>query len=590
MASPHFISVVAPVPHTTRCPSLPKGTPRLPPSIAGAAKKFRASTVSCQSRDQNDGFIDRRNVLIGLGGVYGAVGLGTDPLALAAPISAPNVDKCSAAEVPSGVTPTNCCPPPSTKIIDFKPPPFNSLRIRPAAQLAPPDYIDKYNKAIELMKALPEDDPRSFMQQANVHCTYCNGAYDQVGFPNLELQVHSSWLFFPFHRYYLYFHEKILGKLLGDPSFALPFWNWDSPPGMAMPQIFANSGLTLYDGKRNPKHFPPTVLDLDYSGTDPTTTKDEQIRTNLTIMYRQMVSGAKIPYQFFGQPYRAGDEADPGAGTIESEPHNNIHAWCGDPGQPSGEDMGNFYTAGRDPIFMGHHANVDRMWTLWKAIGGKKRKDITDSDWLNASFAFYDENADLVRVTVKDCLDNKALGYAYQEVDIPWLKAKPIPRRKTKKVANLFGSERAAVAATKGPITATFVNFPVKLDKKVITLVKRPKTGRTPAEKEEEEEILVIKGIEYDKQRFVKFDVYINDEHDDLSRPYDTEFAGSFVNVPHKHKGSGMKMKNKTTLRLGITDLLDDLDFDDDAVTVTLVPRAGCDDVTVRGIEIELIR
>ncbi|KAI4374109.1 hypothetical protein MLD38_012144 [Melastoma candidum] len=601
MASIPIPSVVAPATDTAATassfsaygPVFRNGTFR-----AGTTKRFRASRISCRSGGSHDDVdaslskIDRRNVLIGLGGMYGAVGLGTDPLALATPISAPNIEKCGRADLPAGAKPTNCCPPPSSKIVDFKLPPVNSLRIRPAAHLAPQDYIDKYNKAISLMKALPDDDPRNFTQQANVHCAYCNGAYDQVGFPNLELQVHNSWLFFPFHRYYLYFHEKILGKLLGDPTFALPFWNWDSPQGMMMPKIYAASGSPLYDQYRNSKHLPPTLVDLDYSGTDPNTTNDEQLSSNLTVMYRQMVSTAKTPTLFFGQPYRAGDEADPGAGSVENIPHGPVHVWCGDPNQPDLEDMGNFYSAGRDPIFMAHHANVDRMWTLWKALGGKKRTDITDPDWLNAQFMFYDENANLVRVTVKDCLDPKALGYAYQEVDIPWLQSKPTPRQKVKtKLSKLFGSERAAIAATSRPITATFINFPVKLDKKVVTLVKRPKTGRTPAEKEEEEEVLLIEAIEFDKESFVKFDVYINDEHDDLSRPDKTEFAGSFVNVPHKHKHKekGTKMKTKTTLRLGITELLDDLDFDDEEVVVTLVPRAGGRGVTIGGIKIEFV-
>ena len=30
-------------------------------------------------------------------------------------------------------------------------------------------------------------------------------------------------------RFYLYFHERILGKLIGDDTFALPFWNWTRP-------------------------------------------------------------------------------------------------------------------------------------------------------------------------------------------------------------------------------------------------------------------------------------------------------------------------------------------------------------------------
>ncbi|KAM2905603.1 hypothetical protein FF1_004999 [Malus domestica] len=57
--------------------------------------------------------------------------------------------------------------------------------------------------------------------------------------------------------------------------------------------------------------------------------------------------------------------------------------------------MGNFYLTGRDPLFYAHHCNVDRMWNIWKTLGGK-RKDPTDTDWLDAEFLFYDKNAEIV--------------------------------------------------------------------------------------------------------------------------------------------------------------------------------------------------
>ncbi|OWM77502.1 polyphenol oxidase, chloroplastic-like [Punica granatum] len=554
-------------------------------------KKASFPRVSCKATNNNDsseeqsslGKFDRRNVLIGLGGLYGVAGLGHDQLAFGAPISAPDLTECGKADLPAGAKATNCCPPSSTKIVDFKlPPPSNApLRVRPAAHLADKDYKAKYAKAIELMKALPADDPRSFMQQANVHCAYCDGAYHQVGLPNLDLQVHNSWLFFPFHRYYLYFHEKILGKLIDDPTFALPFWNWDAPAGMQMPAIYADPKSPLYDQYRNAKHKPPMPVDLDYNGQDPTGSNADQLSSNLTIMYRQMVSNGKTSKLFLGSAYRAGDEADPGAGSVENIPHGPVHIWCGDNTQPNLEDMGNFYSAGRDPIFFAHHSNVDRMWTIWKTLGGSKRKDFTDPDWLDAAFLFYDENAQPVRVKVRDCLDNTKLGYVYQDVEIPWLKSKPTPRKLVKKVTRKLGVAQAAET----PKNLPRVQFPITLDKVVSTLVPRPKKKRSKKEKEEEEEVLVIEGIEFDRDMFVKFDVYINDEHDSLSTPDKTEFAGSFVNVPHKHK-HGKKMK--TRLRLGITDLLEDLDCeDDDSVLVTLAPKNGSTTVRIGGIKIE---
>ncbi|MBA0598777.1 polyphenol oxidase, chloroplastic [Gossypium raimondii] len=515
---------------------------------------------------------DRRDVLIGLGGLYyGAASLND---AMAAPISAPEMEKCGRADVPEGVQTTDCCPPVSKRILDFKPPFSNSpVRVRPAAHLVDDEYIRKYSKAIELMKALPHDDPRSFMQQANVHCAYCEGAYDQVGFPNLELQVHNSWLFFPFHRYYLYFFERILGHLIDDPTFGLPFWNWDSPAGMWMPDMFMDTNSSLYDKFRNSRHYPPTMVDLDYNGEDEHETKmnKDQVKSNLSIMYRQMVSNAKTPRLFLGGPFRAGDEPYQGSGSIENVPHGPVHVWCGDDKQPNGEDMGTFYSAARDPIFYAHHSNVDRMWSVWKTIENINRKDFDDPDWLNASFLFYDENANLVRVKVRDCLDHRNLGYVYQFVDLPWLKEKPTPRKLTKKNK-----------APPPPVSSTeFV-----LDKPVRVNVERPRKSRSKTEKEEKEEILVI-DIELKGDLFVKFDVYVNDEDDAGSNigSENTEFAGSYVNVPNKHK-QGKTLK--TRLRLGLTDLLEDLGADDDdGIVVTLVPKYGKGNIKISGIKIE---
>ncbi|XWS15711.1 hypothetical protein CRYUN_Cryun34aG0025400 [Craigia yunnanensis] len=560
-------------------------------SIARKQKSnFIPKVISCKATnsDQNPNKFDRRDVLIGLGGIYGAASLSHDPFALAAPISAPQLEKCEQADLPEGAEPTNCCPPVSRKIIDFKPPSSNSpLRVRPAAHLVDDAYIAKFSRAIELMKALPANDPRNFMQQANIHCAYCDGAYDQVGFPDLELQVHNSWLFFPFHRYYLYFFEKILGKLIDDPTFAMPFWNWDSPAGMKMPAMYANTKSPLYNELRNQGHYPPSLLDLDYDGTDETTTKRDQLTSNLRIMYRQMVSNGKTSRLFLGGSFRAGDEPYQGFGSLENVPHGPVHRWCGDDTQPNGEDMGTFYSAARDPIFYGHHSNVDRMWTVWKTLG-KKQKDFTDPDWLNSSFLFYDENANLVRVKVRDCLDNRSLGYFYQDVDIPWLKTKPTPRKKTKKVAFEGGPGIALAAEMNKKNVISSSQFPIVLDKIVSVNVPRPKKSRSKKEKEDEEEILVIDQIELDGNSFTKFNVYLNDEDDSTIGPDNTEFAGSFVNVPHKQKG-GKKMK--TCLRLGLTDLLEDLEAeDDDSVTVTLVPKVGKGDVKIGGIKIEFLQ
>ncbi|GAU42114.1 hypothetical protein TSUD_350880 [Trifolium subterraneum] len=526
----------------------------------------------------------RRNVLIGLGGLYGATTLtNNNSIAFGAPVPIPDLTSCviPPKEFPTDLQSISCCPPLSSNIIDFKFPTFEKLRVRPAAQLVNDDYFAKYNKALELMRALPDDDPRSFYQQASVHCAYCVGGYTQQGYPDTELQVHNSWLFLPFHRWYLYFYERILGSLIDDPTFAIPYWNWDAPDGMQIPSIFTNPNSSLYDPKRNTTHQPPTIVDLNYDKKNPSNNPAEkQIIINLNLMHRQMISNSKTNRQFLGSPYRGGDEPFKGAGSIENLPHTPVHIWTGDPREKHGEDMGHFYAAGRDPVFYAHHANIDRMWYVWKQLG-KKRKNFSDPDWLESSFLFYDENKNLVEVKVKDSVDEKKLGYRYQDVNIPWIKSIPKPSSKVKsKDKNKFLAQR--------PPRKFVDKFPIVLDSVVSIIVKRPKKSRSSKEKEDEEEILVIDGIEYDNNTEVKFDVIVNDEDEKVIGADNTEFAGTYVSVLHAHDhGNNKKKKNIVTcLRLGLTDLLENLKVDDDdSIVVTLIPRYGL--VKISGIKIE---
>ncbi|KAF1882020.1 hypothetical protein Lal_00038663 [Lupinus albus] len=572
--------------------------PKSKASKVAKPSQYYVSRVSCKAtKDDNDtveptnndlGIFDRRDMLIGLGaGLYGTTAtLTNESLSLAAPILAPDLSKCHSVEPVEG-DPLNCCPPFSSDIIDFKFPLNPKVKVRPAAHLVDETYIQNYKEAIRRMKALPADDPRNFTQQANIHCAYCDGAYPQPGFSDTKhvVQVHNSWFFFPFHRWYIFFYERILASLIKDldPNFTIPFWNWDNPKGMTIPSFYTELNSPLYDTLRDPNSQPPKLVDLNHSPddeipADKTITPEEQVLSNLRLMYSQVVSGSKTPSLFFGEPLRAGDIEDSvhGAGQVENSPHGPVHVWTGRPRgvNSNGEDMGNLYSAARDPIFYAHHANVDRLWPIWKDLG-KKRRDIQDPDWLESEFIFYDENKNLVRVKVKDSLDTKKLGYVYQDVDIPWLHAKPSPQKsKVPKGSNKKPSNKGT-------------KFPLSLDSIVTTVVKRPKKSRSKEEKENEEEVLVIEGIQFEEHFGIKFDVYINDEDVALGGPIKTEFAGTFVHVPHKHK-HGKDKKVKTQQKFGITDLLEDLGAEDDeSVLVTLVPKFKEGHVTIKGIKIE---
>src|SRR5207248_4726829 len=98
-----------------------------------------------------------------------------------------------------------------------------------------PAEVTKIKRAYAALRQLHQDDPndpRGWLQQANVHCYYC--ARD-------EREIHGSWWFFPWHRWYLYFHERILGKLANNPNLRPPYWGWDGAQGRRLPAPYANA-------------------------------------------------------------------------------------------------------------------------------------------------------------------------------------------------------------------------------------------------------------------------------------------------------------------------------------------------------------
>lgn len=133
-------------------------------------------------------------------------------------------------------------------------------------------------------------------------------SFEELSFASLcTAQVHFSWLFLPWHRWYLYFHERILGHLIGDPHFSLVFWNWDNQKadgGNMMPTMFTQEGSPLYDAKRNQNHLPPILNTLNITDlTNTSISNDQIIQDNLSIMYNNIVT-ASTPDLFMGKQYR----------------------------------------------------------------------------------------------------------------------------------------------------------------------------------------------------------------------------------------------------------------------------------------------
>ncbi|KAH7441844.1 hypothetical protein KP509_03G057800 [Ceratopteris richardii] len=357
-------------------------------------------------------------------------------IACAANVLAPNISACNEPiGVPYAEEHYRCCAPvPSYEPQLFRPPVPSAgdiIRVRRTSHSADDKYASKLARAYSLMKELPAEDPRSFVQQANIHCAYCNSVYSQMN-SSERFQAHHSWLFFPFHRWYLYFHERILAKLLGDDTFSLTFWNYDHPNSTDIPWLYSaalSPYFALCTALRDASiDHPSSTAALDYSIDTDARSRNVQLSENDNVMYRSLIRDATTAEEFFGFPLRPGETqmSQMGAGTVELKPHNTVHGWLGNKSSVGWKDMGTFYAAANDPLFYAHHAQLDRLWEVWKSIPGHVEFD--DADYANAEFLFYNEEGEMVRVKAGDASNTTKLGYVYEDVETPWMEAVPQKR------------------------------------------------------------------------------------------------------------------------------------------------------------------
>jgi len=287
-----------------------------------------------------------------------------------------------------------CAPPPAGKPpIPFKPDTGLAIQPRKSAATLTMAEITKLRAAYQALRDLrtkDPSDPRGWLHQANVHCWNCGGGAKDTNAPD----IHGGWLFLPWHRAYLYFHERILAGLIGDPAFRLPYWDWDNanlqrrrlPSAHVSP---SNAGNSLFDSNRSAgaAHRAPDFL-----------------------VGAQIMNGVMNATTFaaFG-----GDASASGA--IEGQPHGGVHIWVGDRTLQSAEaDMGLLSTAAQDPLFFAHHGNIDRLWSVWNK-SAKTHTNPTDKGWLSTPFTFYDENKQWRSITVADVIDHEqSLRYSFE--------------------------------------------------------------------------------------------------------------------------------------------------------------------------------
>ncbi|RYF93740.1 MAG: tyrosinase family protein [Caulobacteraceae bacterium] len=270
-----------------------------------------------------------------------------------------------------------------------------SLRIRrPVSSLSAndPDLV-ALRRAIPLMKS-----SGVWGQQIALHA-------------DMRQRHHSSWRFLPWHRLQLVWFERQVARFSGRTNFALPYWDWDddripaivsSDPVLAMPNRQAGPADSLRAFmRRNGQEFRGRLTD-DFS-------------------------------TFFGRARNVGTPAQGGySGSAEWSGHNMIHGFVGG-------DMGRLDRSPNDPLFWMHHANIDRIWTLWHM---RNSDGLYPKPWRDEVFSgFIDTRGRLApSVIAAATMRTASFGYDYPFDPTPPLVFAAAPMRKVQlKTINLSG-------------------------------------------------------------------------------------------------------------------------------------------------------
>ncbi len=247
---------------------------------------------------------------------------------------------------------------------------------------------------------------------------------------------HGSWYFLPWHRGYLLAFEANIRaavvSLNGPTDWALPYWNYFEAKEAALPVEFASP--TWPDGNDNPLYVVPrygpngdgnVFVPLHDPNIPPSETP------NLKAMRDPYFTGVTGGSPGFGGIDTGFSHNGGLHGGIESQPHDLVHVWVGgskdnlqrQPGAMSVPD-----SAGLDPIFWLHHANIDRLWVAWNGSpppppGPGPHANPSDAKWVDGPasvgerpFTMPMPDGTTWTYTPGEMTDTQQLGYQYDDL------------------------------------------------------------------------------------------------------------------------------------------------------------------------------
>lgn len=408
--------------------------------------------------------------------------------------------------------------------------------------------IIAYSAAIKAMKALPATNPVSWLAQANIH-----GAVTPPSGMITNACQHNTTFFLSWHRMYLYFFERIVRKMSGDSSFALPYWAYSPTGKRDLPAMFRSPASTtnwLYDATRN-----ATVN----AGTPLT---PSVVDSGLAL--------SQVSFWDF-------------TNVLNGTPHGAVHI-------ATGGNMTAFATAGQDPIFWLHHCNIDRLWQVWLESGGGRVDPTTDTSWMTTPFKFYDESGATVTLTGAQVVDIACqLHYQYESdvcgriyvIDPDWwrrytrLPVVPVPIITSLDTLIKRPPLPDPVPLGQQPAPVRLGGRPVQVAIPVSQEVKAALRDLTSASGSGAHLNLVLSDIRVEGRPSVIYEIYLNLRNDQVNADYTSPNFVGLVNLfgPGADTAHANREDQIVPLTLTMLRLRANKAWSDDTVRVTFIPR-----------------
>jgi len=328
------------------------------------------------------------------------------------------------------------------------------------------DPILWYARGIKAMQALPLANTTSWRFYAGIH-GIDNNLWKALGYLHSSDKMpasgdvkrfwkqcqHGSWYFLPWHRGYLLALEANIRaevtKLGGPADWALPYWNYFKPNEFKLPPAFASPDWP--DGKGDNPLFVKQRYGPNNNGNVFVPISEVNLDALSDPDFTGVAGGGSPGFGGVDTGFSHGGTTH---GGIETQPHDWVHGLVGggDPNNPNIPGlMSDPDTAGLDPIFYLHHANIDRLWQVWRQNPPTHVDPTKDSKWEKGPASIGERAFSMPMpggkpwdYTPADMEDMAKLGYTYDD-----LSPAVAPTTLTERMVSL-GATAAAVNAAKG--------------------------------------------------------------------------------------------------------------------------------------------